>query len=59
VIKGLQYWAADHNTGFMLMPNTVEAYRVGDKKFEFKGTNGFMLTLDIAAKPAAPAKSGM
>lgn len=58
VIKGLQYWAADHNDGFELMPNTVEAYRVGDKKFEFKGTNGFMMTLAIASKPASGATKG-
>ena len=49
VIKGLQYWGADHNDGFMLMPNTVEAYRTGDKQFEFNGTNGFMITVDIHA----------
>jgi hypothetical protein len=29
------------------MPNEVEAYRVGPNKFEYKGTNGFMLTLDM------------
>jgi len=53
VIKDLQYWGADHNTGFVLMPNSVEAYRVGDKPFEFKGTNGFMITVDIADHPMA------
>ncbi len=53
VIKGLQYWAADHNDGFILMPNTVEAWRTGEKQYEFNGTNGFMMTLDIAAKPGA------
>ena len=58
VIKGLQYWGADHNDGFVLMPNTVEAWRAGDKQYEFKGTNGFMMTLDIASKPGA-AKGGM
>jgi hypothetical protein len=31
------------------MPNEVEAYRVGDKAFEYKGTNGFMITIDIAS----------
>jgi len=58
VIKGLQYWGADHNDGFVLMPNSVEAWRMGDKQFEFKGNNGIMMTLDIAAKPAA-VKGGM
>lgn len=47
VIKNLVYWGAPRNDGFVLMPNEVEAYRVGPKAFEYKGTNGFMLTLDM------------
>jgi hypothetical protein len=47
VIKNLKYWGAQRNDGFVLMPNLVEAYRAGDKPFEFKGTNGFMVTVDI------------
>jgi hypothetical protein len=34
----------------VLMPNKVEAYRAGDKAFESKGTNGFMITIDISSK---------
>jgi hypothetical protein len=52
VIKNLKYWGAPRNNGFVLMPNEVEAYRVGDKPFEFKGTNGFMITFDINSKDA-------
>ncbi len=52
VIKNLQYWGAAHNDGFVLMPNTVEAYRSGDKAFEYKGTNGFMITFDISSNDA-------
>ncbi len=57
VIKNLKYWGAVRNDGFVLMPNVVEAYRVGPKAFEFKGTNGFMITVDINSKDikAAPA----
>jgi uncharacterized protein DUF1326 len=47
VIQNLKYWGAPRNDGFVLMPNEVEAYRVGDKAFEFKGTNGFMITIDM------------
>lgn len=47
VIKNLKYWGAPRNDGFIMMPNEVEAYRAGDKAFEFKGTNGFMITFDI------------
>jgi hypothetical protein len=50
VVKNLRYWGAPRNDGFVMMPNVVEAYRVGPKKFEYKGTNGFMLTLDISSK---------
>jgi Protein of unknown function (DUF1326) len=47
VISNLKYWGAPRNDGFILMPNEVEAYRVGPKAFEFHGTNGFMITVDI------------
>ena len=33
----------------------VEAYRDGDKRFEFKGSNGFMITFDINARDVAGA----
>jgi hypothetical protein len=49
VIKNLRYFGAPRNAGFIMMPNTVEAYRLGDKAFEFKGTNGFMITFDITS----------
>jgi hypothetical protein len=57
VIRNLAYWGAPRNDGFILMPNVVEAYRVGPKAFEYKGTNGFMLTLDISSKDFAKAAS--
>lgn len=50
VIHNLKYWGAPRNDGFVLMPNEVEAYRLTDKAFEFKGSNGFMITFDIASK---------
>lgn len=50
VIKNLKYWGAPRNNGFVLMPNEVEAYRAGDKAFEFKDGNGFMITVDLASK---------
>lgn len=55
VIKNLKYWGAPRNDGFVMMPNEVEAYRAGDKAFEFKGSNGFMITLDINSKDAQTA----
>jgi hypothetical protein len=50
VIKNLRYFGATRNDGFVLMPNEIEAYRVGPKAFEYSGTNGFMITIDIASK---------
>jgi hypothetical protein len=54
VIHNLRYWGAPRNDGFVLMPNVVEAYRVGPNAFEYKGTNGFMVTMDISSKDVAP-----
>jgi hypothetical protein len=53
VIKNLRYFGAPRNDGFVLMPNTIETYKLGDKPYEFKGTNGFMITLDINSKDVA------
>lgn len=50
VIHNLKYWGAPRNEGFVLMPNEVEAWRDGANKFEFRGTNGFMITVDLASK---------
>ena len=36
VIRNLKYWGAPRNDGFVLMPNTVEAFRAGSKPFEYK-----------------------
>jgi len=56
VIKNLRYWGVPRNDGFVLMQNEIETYRLGEKKFEHKGTNGFMITFDITSKDAAPEK---
>jgi hypothetical protein len=56
VIKNLKYWGVPRHDGFVLMPNDVEAYRSGEKAFEFKGTNGFLITWDMSSKDMGPAK---
>ncbi len=58
VIQNLKYWGAPRNDGFVLMPNEIEAYRAGDRPFEFEGTNGFTITFDIGSKDVAQAKAG-
>ena len=55
VIHNLKYWAAPRNDGFVLMPNEVNAYRLGDKAFETRGTNGFMSTIYDGTADEAPA----
>ena len=55
VIKNLKYWGAPRNDGFVLMANEVETYKATDKPFEFKGTNGFMITVDINSKDGSGA----
>jgi hypothetical protein len=59
VLKNVKYWGTPRNDGFVMMPNEIETYREGDKAYEFKGTNGFMLTFDMTSKdvPAAKADS--
>ena len=57
VLHNLRYWGLPRNDGFVMMPNEVEAYRVGPKAFEFKGTNGFMINLDMTSKDV-PAAAG-
>jgi hypothetical protein len=59
VIKNLRYWGVPRNDGFLMRPNEVEAYRAGDKPFEFKGTNGFMITIDINSKDVVKEKTGV
>jgi len=59
VIHNLKYWGTPRNDGFVLMPSQVEAMRKapdGKKPFEFKGSNGFMITFDITSKDVAPAQ---
>lgn len=56
VIRNLKYWGAPRHDGFVLMPNEVEAWRIGPNAFEYKGTNGFMITVDITSKDV-PSKS--
>jgi hypothetical protein len=53
VLKNVKYWGTPRNDGFVMMPSQIEAYREGQKAFEFRGTNGFMLTFDMSSKDVA------
>jgi len=56
VIHNLKYWGAPRNEGFVLMPNEIETYRLTDNAFEYKGGNGFMITVDLSSKDIAKAE---
>jgi hypothetical protein len=47
VFENLAYFAAPRNNGFKMWPNTIESWKVGDQAFEFSGTTGFMVTIDM------------
>jgi hypothetical protein len=53
VLTNIQYWGAPRHDGFVMMPNEVEAYRLGPDAFEYEGTNGFMITVDINSDDVA------
>jgi len=50
LVTNLKYEGAPRDDGFVLMPNEIEAYRAGDKAFEFKGRSGFVTTIDISSQ---------
>ena len=56
VMTNLRYFGAPRNTGFVMMPNDVQAYRLGGNAFESKGTTGFMITYSINSKDVKSTK---
>ncbi len=53
VLQNVAYFGAPRNDGFKMMPNEIETWKVGDKAFEFKGTTGFMITVDMSSDDLA------
>lgn len=47
VIRNLGYFGFPRNDGMTLMPADLLAYRGGDEPFEYKGTNGLLVTVDM------------
>jgi len=56
VISNVRYWGTPRNDGFIVMPNEIQAYR-GEKGYESRGTNGFMITIDMNSKDVEAAKA--
>jgi hypothetical protein len=57
VIKNMGYFAATRNDGFNILPVETIAYRRGPRPapFEFRGTSGWTITLDMNSKDVIAA----
>ncbi len=53
VLTNIAYFGVPRNDGFKMMPNEIEAWKVGDRAFTFKGTTGFMVTVDMRSDDLA------
>lgn len=58
VIHNLRYIGAPRNDGFLLMPNKIQAYHLGERAFEYRNTNGFVVTIDINSDDVMPKLAG-
>ena len=58
VIRNMRYFAATRNDGFNIMPVEITAYRRGPKPapFEFRGTSGWTLTIDMNSSDVIAAR---
>jgi hypothetical protein len=58
VIRNMSYFAAARNDGFNILPVEHIAYRRGPKPapFEFKGTSGWTITIDMNSKDVTATK---
>jgi hypothetical protein len=57
VIQNLSYFAATRNDGFDILPVASLVYRRGPRPapFEFRGTSGWTITIDLSSRDPAPA----
>ena len=58
VIKNMSYFGSTRNDGFNIMPVESIAYRRGPKPapFEFRGTSGWTITIDMNSKDVVAAR---
>jgi hypothetical protein len=58
VIRNMSYFASTRNDGFNILPVEYITYRRGAKPapFEFKGTSGWTITIDMNSKDVIAAK---
>lgn len=55
VVHNLKYWATQSNTGFRMWKNKQHTYEGHGQKFEFSGTNGFLITINFEGSAGKPA----
>lgn len=53
VIPNLQYWMAQSNNGFRMWKTKDERYSGQGQDFDYKGTNGFLITITFSGKATA------
>ncbi len=53
MLTNVAYFGAPRNSGFKMMPNEVQTWKVGENAFEFNGTTGFMITVDMSSDDLA------
>ncbi len=58
VIDNMSYFAATRNDGFNILPAEITAYRRGPEPepFEFRGTSGWTITIDMSSKDVMAAR---
>ncbi len=58
VIKNMSYFGSTRNDGFNIMPVELVAYRRGPRPapFEFRGTSGWTITVDLSSKDVVAAR---
>jgi hypothetical protein len=61
VIKNMSYFGSMRNDGFNIMPVEFIAYRRGPKPvpFEFRGTSGWTITIDMNSRDVAAAREAV
>lgn len=51
VLKNVRYWSAQSNDGFRMWKTKREMYEGQGQKFEYSGTNGFLITIHYSGTP--------
>jgi hypothetical protein len=53
VLKNVRYWNAQSNDGFRMWKSRHETYEGQGQKFDYSGTNGFLITIHFSGTPKA------